>query len=170
MIKYEPSKLLKKIASERKIKKLLKANVSLKRTALSFVNDLDFLNKKAIEQVALKVIKSYKERIAKAVVDADYDKSAGAELKAEILADPAQLIQRVQNEIAFQVHNEIKDKYAGERATWLPSSAVEPRPEHQLNYGKSYIIGEGIDGVEPGDEYGCQCGVEVETNDSSLNL
>jgi hypothetical protein len=169
-IKYDPAKMLSKIAPARKIKKLLSAKVTLKKTALSFVSDIDFLDKKRVEEVALKTIKSYRQRIAKAVVDADYDKAAGAELKGELLDDPAQLIQRVQNEVVFQVHEKIKENYGGQRARWLPSSADEPRPEHQLNYGKEYVIGEGIDGVEPGDEYGCQCGVEILTDDNQLQL
>ena len=70
----------------------------------------------------------------------------------------------------LQVHQGIKDKYAGELARWLPSDAEEPRPEHQLNYGKTYVIGEGIGGVEPGDEYGCRCGVEILTKDAQLKL
>ncbi len=158
-IKYEPDKLLAKIAPERKIKKLLKGNISLKKTALNFVNDIEFLDKKGIEKTALKVIKSYKSRI-----------KDDPDLEQEILDDPKQLIQRVQNEIIFQVHETIKENYDGSRAIWLPSSAIEPRPEHQLNYGVEYTIGEGIDGVEPGDEYGCQCGMEILTADSSLNL
>jgi hypothetical protein len=169
-IKYDPSKMLRKIAPASKIKKLLTGKVTLKKTALSFVSDIDFLDKKRVEEVALKTIKSYRQRIAQAVVAADYDKAAGRELKGELLDDPAQLIQRVQNEVVFQVHEKIKENYGGQRARWLPSSADEPRPEHQLNYGKEYVIGEGIDGVEPGDEYGCQCGVEILTDETQLQL
>lgn len=167
-IKYEPDKMLKKIAPERKIKKLLTGKVSLKKTALSFVSDIEFLNKKKIAEVALKTIKSYKARISRA--RDEVSAAAGKELKDDLLDDPKQLIQRVQNEVVFQVHEKIKTNYGGERAVWLPSSADEPRPEHQLNYGKEYIIGQGIDGVEPGDEYGCQCGVEILTNETQLEL
>lgn len=159
MIKYEPDKLLRKIAPKTKIKKLLKANLSLKKTALRFADKTEFIDKKNVEDTALKVIKSYKKRIKE---DPD--------LEDEIKADPKQLIQRVQNEIVFQVHEKIKEKYGGERAVWLPSSAIEPRPEHQLNYGVEYIIGEGIDGVEPGDEWGCQCGVQILVDDTQLEL
>ncbi len=158
-IKFDPAQILKKIAPAKKVEKLLTSKLTLKKAALSFVSDFDFLDKKAIAKVALKAIKSYKAR-----VEDDPDQ------KADIIDDPALLVQRVQNEVIYQVHNEIKDRYAGEFAVWLPSSALEPRPEHQLNYGQTYQIGVGIDGVEPGDEYGCQCGSEILVDDSSLDL
>lgn len=156
MITYEPSKLIKKIAPEKKIKKLLSDQVSLKKTSLSFVNDIDFLSKKSIAKVALKTIKGYQDRIA-------LDEAA----KSEILADPKQLIQRVQNEVITQIAGEIKEKYNGKGYIWLPSDAEEPDPEHQLNYGKTFQIG---DGEMPGDRIGCKCGMQILTEDSSLEL
>jgi len=168
-IVFDPSKFVRKFAAGKKVKRLLKDNLSLKKTALSFVDDLDFINKKRVTDVALKTVKAYQERRAKAAAEAG-TKAAGKEVQGEILDDPRLLIQRVQNEVVFQAHQGIKDKYAGKRARWLPSSANEPRPEHQLNYGKTYVIGEGIDGVEPGDEYGCQCGVEILVSETKLNL
>lgn len=165
---FDPDKLLRKVAPKRKIEKLLTSKVTVKKTALSFLNDFDFIKKSSVLDVALKTIKSYRQRISKA--RADDGRQAGTDLKSDLLDDPAQLVQRVQNEVVFQVHNTIKENYGGERARWLPSSAADPRPEHQLNYGQIYIIGEGINGVEPGDEYGCQCGVEILTDETQLEL
>ncbi len=156
LIKYQPDKLLAKIAPESKIKKLLKHNISLKKTALRFIDSIDFLDKNSVEDTALKVIKSYRQRI-----------KDDPHIEAEILKDPKQLIQRVQNEVIFQIATGIKEKYDGTTYTWLPSDAVEPRPEHQLNYGKDFTIG---DGEMPGDLYGCQCGMEIHTAGSSLEL
>lgn len=158
-IVFDPAKMIRKIAPKAKIERLLRGNVSLKKTALNFLSDVEFVDKKAVTKVALKTIKGYKKRVG-------LDK----EIKSQILDDPKLLINRVQNEIVFQMHEKIVEQYNGQKARWLPSSAVEPRPEHQLNYGKEYIIGEGINGVEPGDEYGCQCGVEILTNETSLKL
>lgn len=155
MIRYEPSELLKKIAPERKVKKLLSGNLSLKKAALSFVNDIDFIDKARIADVALKVIKGYRERVK------------DGEKKSDIKADPAQLIHRVQSELVFQVKEEIKTKYEGEFYRWLPSDADEPDPEHQLNYGKTFQIG---DGEMPGDRFGCRCGMEILVPDSRLEL
>jgi hypothetical protein len=128
----------------------------MKRAALSFVSDIDFLDSDAIGRVALKTVKGYQERIKE-----------DPELETEILDDPAQLIQRVQNEVVHQVAGEIKDKYAGEFYEWTPSSADEPDPEHQLNYGLTFQIG---DGEMPGDRFGCQCGMNILVDESKLDL
>lgn len=158
-IVYDPSKMLRKIAPESKVKKLISKGATLKRSALSFVSDIDYIDKKRVTEVALKTVKSYQERIEDETVE-----------KRDLVRNPRQLIQRVQNEVVLQVHDAIKEKYAGKKARWLPSDADEPRPEHQKNYGKIYIIGEGIDGVEPGDEPGCKCGVEILVDETQLDL
>lgn len=154
---YDPGKLLRKIAPKSKIDKMLGSRVTLKKSAMSFLDDVEFLDKGAIAEVALKTIASYKDRIAE----------AGDELKDEILDDPKQLIQRVQNEVILQIGSHIKDQYHGEFYTWLPSEADDPRPEHQLNYGKIFQVG---DGEMPGDAIGCQCGMQILVNDDQLNL
>lgn len=153
---YDPANLVKKIASDRKIKSLLKSNLSLKKAALNFVDKFDVINKTDVGRVALKTIKGYKQRVKE-------DPS----LIDEISANPAQLIQRVQNEVIFQIATDIKSKYEGEQYTWLPSDADEPDPEHQLNYGKVFTIG---DGEMPGDRYGCRCGMEILVKESALEL
>lgn len=156
MIKYEPSKVLSRIAPGRKIEKLLKKNMTLKKSALSFASEFDFLDEKAISRVALKTIKGYKRRV-----------KDDPELADELLQDPAQLVQRVQNEVILQIAGEIKAQYEGEFYTWLPSDAETPDPEHQLNYGEVFQVG---DGEMPGDRFGCRCGMQIHVDDSKLNL
>lgn len=155
---YDPTKELKKIAPESKIKKLISGNVSLKKTALSFVDSADFIDKKSVSRVALKTIKSYKKRIKASDVES---------IEKDIKKDPRLLVARVQNEIVFQISQEIKSKYVGEKYEWLPSDAEEPDPEHQLKYGKIYSVG---DGEMPGDRYGCRCGMRILTDDEKLKL
>lgn len=161
---FDPTNMLKKIAPIRKIEKMISSRVTVKKATLSFLDDVEGIDKSQVLDVALKTIKSYKDRL-KAT-----DEEDRGELKAEILDDPKLLVNRVQNELIFQMHEGIKRNYGGQRGRWLPSDADDPRPEHQLNYGKEYIIGEGIDGVEPGDEYGCKCGVEIITDETQLDL
>jgi gas vesicle protein len=156
VIIYDPSKLLSQIAPKKKIKRLLSESISLKKTALSFVDDVDFISKRSVSSVALKTIKAYKKRIK------DDPKA-----REEIKANPALLIQRVQNEVIWQIKEEIKDKYRGETYRWLPSDADEPDPEHQLNYGKVFQVGVG---EMPGDRIGCRCGMEILTDDKELDL
>jgi hypothetical protein len=155
-IKYDPNAMLQKLAPAKKLKKLVSSKVTLKRTVLSHLNDAEFLDEKSVKRVALKTIKSYKERI-----------KDNPDVKAEILKDPKQLIQRVQNEVITQIAGEIKEKYKGERYEWLPSDAEEPDPEHQLNYGKIFIVGYG---EMPGDRIGCRCGMRILVEDSSLEI
>lgn len=158
---YDPKKLLNKIASKQKVKALLNKSVTLKKTALSFIDaaadkDIGILDKSRVTDVALKTIRGYKERIKD-------DKS----IKAELVRDPAFLINRVQNEVILQIAEGIKEKYEGDFYIWLPSDAEEPDPEHQLNYGKKFQIG---DGEMPGDRFGCRCGMEILTKDNKLTL
>lgn len=154
--RYFPEKLLAKITPEAKIEKLLSGKVTLKKAALSFVDDIDFIDKSKVAEVALKTVKGYKKRI-----------KADKDVKAEILDDPKQLIQRVQNEVVFQVAEGIKEEYSGDKYTWLPSEAEEPDPEHQLKYGKTFTVGVG---EMPGDRYGCRCGMEIHSRDKTLKL
>lgn len=156
MIKYQPDKLLAKIAPESKIKKMMTQRVTLKKSAFKFLDDSDVIAKENVVDVALKVIKSYKERIKE-----DRD------VKDEITDDPKLLINRVQNEVVLQISNEIKSQYDGEFYIWLPSDAEEPDPEHQANYGEKFQIGVG---EMPGERYGCRCGMEILTEDTKLQL
>ena len=164
---YDPKSLLKKIAPEAKIKRMVTEKVTLKRAALSFVDATGFIDKKSVSKVALKTIASYQERIAKEQAQAGLDKAAGDALEKEILADPKQLIQRVQNEVIFQVKESSKENYDGATYEWLPSDAEEPDPEHQLNYGKIFVIGQG---EMPGDRIGCRCGMNILVQQTKLNL
>ena len=158
---YDPSDFLKRSAPKKKIKKAMTKSASLKRAALAFVNAFTFVDSESITRVALNTVASYKARLGK--LEGDALKAA----KLAIIANPKLLIQRVQNEVLTQVSGEIKNKYAGEFYTWLPSSAGEADPEHQLNYGKKFQIGVG---EQPGDRYGCQCGMEILVNEEELNL
>lgn len=168
---FDPNSMLKKVAPTAKIKRMISSRLSLKRRILAHLGtDALPIDEASVARVARNTLQGYKERIAKATVDAGFEREAGTEEKEAILADPKQLVQRVQNEVVFQIHQGIQDKYRGQRARWLPSDAEEPRPEHQANYGKEYIIGEGINGVEPGDEWGCKCGVEILTDETKLDL
>lgn len=166
-IDYDPKELLKKIAPESKIKKLVSKRLTLKKAALSFVDSVDFIDKKSVSKIALKTIDSYQKRIANEQIEAGLESGAGKALEKAILADPKQLIQRVQNEVIFQVSNSIKENYDGEEYEWLPSDAEEPDPEHQLNYGKIFTIG---DGEIPGERIGCRCGMRILVKQTKLNL
>jgi hypothetical protein len=120
------------------------------------VSEFEVISKDSIASVALKTLKRYKERI-----------KDNPDIKQDLIKDPRQLIQRVQNEVVLQIADEIKSKYRGESYKWLPSDADEPDPEHQLNYGKVFQVG---DGEMPGDRIGCRCGMEILVDEKQLQL
>lgn len=166
-IVYDPKQMLREVAPDAKIKRLVSKRLDFKRAALSFIDDIPFINKKAVADVTLKTLKSYRQRRDKEVAE---NKAAGQELEDDLQKSPMQLIQRVQNEVIFQVSQEIRSTYGDEWAEWLPSDADEPDPEHQLNYGKTFKISEGINGEIPGERIGCKCGMRIFTKDSELKL
>lgn len=156
-IKVEPSKIISRLASNRKIKRLFASKgVSLNRAALSFIKEIDFVDTKDITQVALRVIQEYRKRL-----------KGDAEAKKKIKKDPKLLIHRVQNEVVSQLSQGIRKQYAGKKYRWLPSDAEVPDPQHQLKYGKVYTVGVG---EMPGDRYGCRCGMEILVDDDKLKI
>lgn len=162
-IKHDPSKLLKKIAPPNKLEKLVTGKLTLNRAALAIFNDVDFLSKRDLTTVALKTVKQYQRRYKN-------ERESGtpaAEAKDLTINDKKLIVNRMQNAIVAQIAQEIKDEYAGERYKWLPSDADTPDPEHQLNYGKTFVIG---DGEMPGDRMGCRCAMEILVKADKLEL
>ncbi len=163
-IVYDPKQMLKNVAPDSKIKRLVSRRLDFKRAAMAFIDNISFIDKKAVANVALKTLKSYRQRRD---AEAAIKKADSQALEKELVQSPMQLIQRVQNEVIWQVSQEIKAQYRGEQYEWLPSDADEPDPEHQLNYGKIFTIGEG---EMPGERIGCKCGMRILVKDSELKL
>lgn len=96
-----------------------------------------------------RVVKFYKDKMKRL-------KNEGVRAyKSEALNDEKLLNERVDNLLSWNEAERIKEERRGQKYIWLPSSSQEPRPLHQLKYGKTYTVG---DGVFPGEEYGCKCG------------
>lgn len=162
-IRYQPRKLLARIAPKRKIEKLVSNRLTLQRATLTTLNDTGVLTKPTLEKIALKVIKEYKGKYSD-LRDEGLDPETARE---EAIAGRKLLVQRVQQATVHEISQEIQDQYSGEYYTWLPSTANEPDPLHQLNYGKTFQLGVG---EAPGDRYGCQCGMEIHVKESQLSL
>jgi len=162
-IKYLPNEVLKKIAPKKAIEKLVKGNLTLNKSVLSMVSKADFISKKNITTVALKVVKQYKERFKEEIEDG----ATKAEAIETTLNQKKLMVNRVQNNVIFQIKNEIADQYSGEFYEWLPSDAETPDPLHQLNYGETFQIGVG---EMPGDRYGCRCGMNILVDETKLAL
>lgn len=146
-IKYEPSKLIKKLKIREKAKKVVSKNGTVNRAAVKSLTEFGVLPKKTLEQVALKVIKQQKAS----------DKPV----------NPEAIASRVQAAALYEQTRTIQRAYRGEFYKWLPSTANAPRKEHVENYGKIFQIGVGdANGNDPGDLYLCQCGMEILVDDT----
>lgn len=162
-IRYEPKKILKRMAKKADVEKLVTDNLTVNRAVLSSIEASGVLGKKQLEYVALGVLKDYREK-AEAAQEQGLTK---ADAREEILENKALLVQRVQNATVQEITKEVKRQYRGEFYTWLPTSAANPDKKHMRKYGKRYQIGKG---EMPGDRIGCRCGMEIHVKESRLVL
>lgn len=162
-IRYQPDKVLKRLARKKNVEKLLTKKLSVNRTALNAIQNNGILSKKELENAALKVIKDYKRRAR----EMRKLGASEAEIIRELYDDPRQLVQRVQNATITEVTNQIQKKYHGEFYKWLPSIAQTPDKEHMKKYGKKYQFGKG---EQPGQRIGCQCGMLIYVKGSKLTI
>lgn len=160
---YQPKNYTKKMAGKKKVKSLIKKDLTVRKAALSSIESVSVLDKKTLEDVALKVLESYRDRV-ETLRSQGYTKAQAIEM---IQRDPKLLQQRVANATSFEITNQILEKYDGEKFRWLPSTANVPDEEHRKNYGKIFRIG--IDEI-PGERYGCQCGMEILVDAKRLKL
>lgn len=151
-----PRKLAKKLLPKKTLEKLVKRDLTLNRAAATLLAKSGVLGKKKIEEVAIKVIRQYKET---------YEEDGVT--KAEAMNDKVLMVERVQTVATREITKEVKKVYRGERYVWLPSLANEPDPLHQLNYGKRFWLGKG---EAPGDRFGCQCGMRILVDEDELFL
>lgn len=164
MIRYNPLDILRKAAPERLVKNLATDALTVSKAALRSLRSAEsILGRKKLEQIALRVIKQYKERYS----DLKDDGLSASEAKEEALNDARLMVQRVQNAVVSEMADEIRKRYRGKFYIWLPSDAEEPDPLHQLNYGKRFRIGVG---EMPGDRFGCRCGMKILVDDDELDL
>lgn len=163
MIKYNPNKLLKRIAPKRTVKRLLTERLAINRTVLGMLSDMDVVSKKALNDVALRTAKQYRKRYQEEISSG----TTPSEAKEEAVGDKSLLVNRISNAIVYEIAQGIRDQYAGEYYIWLPSDAETPDPIHQLNYGKRFRVGRG---EMPGERYGCRCGMEIIVPEEELQL
>lgn len=148
-IRYEPSRLIRKLKIREKAKRLATRNMTLNQEAVRSLTEFGLLPKKTLERVALKVIKE--------------QKAAGNDK-----VSPKLMQARVQAAALREQTRLIKQAYRGEYYRWLKSTAANPRDEHIPNYGKIFQVGVGdANGNDPGDLWGCQCGMELLVDEST---
>ena len=162
-IRYEPKKLLAKMAPDGTIEKLVTRKAGVNKIIVRSLARTGILSPKELESIALKVAKDYKARIAEEIADG----ATPADAFDDGTNGQRLLINRVQNATVAEVTKRVQEKYDGERYVWLPSTAATPRAEHVRKYGKKYRLGRG---EKPGDAYGCQCGMKILVDETRLVL
>lgn len=163
-ITYLPSELFKRKLAERQLARLLTQSFSVNRSALSVVSSTDLVPKEKILDTALKVAKEYRKRF----ISEKEERLDAGEARKVTLNGKKKLVQRVKSLFVYEVAQSIRDLYFGKKFEWLPSSAEEPDPLHQLNYGKIFKIRFGQE--LPGDRFGCQCGMRIIVPENELSL
>lgn len=162
-IKYEPSKLIKKLKLKERAADLVTPSGAINRSAVKALSEMGVLPRKALEDTALKVIKQYKEKATELRAEG----ATRAEAIDEATNEAALMQSRIQSAALYEQTRVIQKAYRGEYYRWLKSTAVTPREEHVENYGKIFQLGKGDkNGDDPGDLYGCQCGMEILTDDN----
>lgn len=162
-IEVYPSQIAKDMLPEKLIKKLVTKSFTVNRVVLAAIVKSGLFNKRDAERVALKVIKQYKKKY----LTMRSEGVSKREALAETFNDKVLLVQRVNTLNAQAIVNEIKEKYRGMKYIWLSSEADEPRPLHQLKYGKVHTVGVG---VMPSEEPNCQCGMKILTPARELDF
>lgn len=162
-ITFLPSKLLRKVAPKKTVEKLVTQRLTLNRAAVSMLARSGVLKKPTLEKIAIKVIRGYKKTYGE-FRDEGQPVATATE---EALNGKRLMIQRVQNAVVYEIGQDVKKEYRGEFYEWLPSDADEPDPLHQLNYGQVFQLGVG---EQPGDRYGCRCGMRILVNESQLDI
>ena len=136
-------------------KKILDRNLDPKMIFLRAIVHSTVVTGRKLDETYTHAIEFYDKKIDR-LKDEGFRK-----YKSMALHDERLLKSRIANLVIYEEAQHQKEKHKGQRYRWLPSSAKEPEPEHQLLYGKVFNFGEGdADGNMPGERYGCQCGIE----------
>lgn len=162
-VNVAPRLIAKKLLPKKTAQKLVTNKLSLNKAAVTMLSKSGLLGKKKVEEVALKVIKEYRQSFKDDVAEG----ASKADALDQTLNDKKLLVQRVQDTATREVTKEVKKVYRGERYIWLPSQAETPDPLHQLNYGKKFWVGKG---EMPGDRWGCQCAMRILVDEDELFL
>lgn len=152
-----PSERARKILPTKKIKKLLGASLKLDKGAINkLTGKIEEIDTKQLTDTALDVQKFYKKKAARLRKEFDLNKTDSID---EALNNEKLLVNRLHNDLTEQIAKNALEEYRGEMFIWLPSEAEEARPEHQLRYGETFLVGS-PESEEIGVN-GCQCGMQI---------
>ena len=154
--RFDPQTWLKRVFPKGIEKSgLLNDKLEIKKTYLKALVRATSVSQRQLTQEIYKTVDFYVEKEERL-------KAQGVKaFKQEALNGQALLTERIKNFLVYSEVQAQKKAHKGRMYRWLPSSAKEPDPEHQLLYGKVFREGEGDkEGYMPGERWGCQCGIE----------
>lgn len=156
-MRFWPDRYLKRVVPKGVVKHgLLNSNLKIKQSYLKAIILATAVDQKALTAQVYNVVEAYRIKEKQLMDD------GVRAFKKEALNGQALLETRINNFLVFTEVQEIKCKYQGRNYRWLPSSAEEADPQHQLLYGKIFLVGAGDkDGYMPGERWGCKCGIEI---------
>ena len=163
---FNPTQFLKLVLGAGFFKnRILTNELDFKKSVMSAILKATTLKKREVNATIYKVVDKYKKKMN------NLKEEGIRAYKSEALNNEVLLKDRIENLVLWNEVQELKEEHEGEYYRWLPSSAEEPDPEHQLLYGKIFKVGEGDkDGNMPAERYGCKCGIEFLTASEAKNL
>ena len=156
--KFYPDRFLKQVMPKSFYSQnLVDKDFDLKKNALKAINRTRTITGRPIDTTVYNVLSQYEQKYKGLIADGE----SSTQAFNEAVNNSALLRQRIEQAVVYDEIQNLKTQHAGEFYRWLPSSAANPDPEHQLLYGKIFRVGEGDkNGNMPGERYGCQCGIE----------
>ena len=154
--RFDPQTWLKRVFPKGIEKSgLLNDNLEIKKTYLKALVRATAVSQRKLTQEIYKTVDFYLEKEERL-------KAQGVRaFKQEALNGQALLTERIKNFLVYSEVQAQKKAHKGRMSRWLPSSAEEPDPQHQLLYGQVFREGKGDkEGHMPGERWGCQCGIE----------
>lgn len=163
---FNPNNFIKLVFGREFLKgKILNSDMAIKKTILQSIIKATTLSEREIDASVYKVVDNYAKKME------ELKQEGVRAFKAEALNGEALLRNRLENLVLWNEIQNLKEEHEGEFYRWLPSSAEEPDPEHQLLYGKIFRVGEGDkEGNMPAERYGCRCGMEILTKEEAKTL
>lgn len=154
--RFDPQTWLKRVFPKGIEKSgLLNDKLEIKKTYLKALVRATSVSQRQLTREIYKTVDFYLEKEERL-------KAQGVKaFKQEALNGQALLTERIKNFLVYSEVQAQKKAHKGRKYRWLPSSAKEPDPEHQLLYGQVLEEGKGDkEGYMPGERWGCQCGIE----------
>ncbi|MDR3243501.1 MAG: hypothetical protein LBT79_02000 [Elusimicrobiota bacterium] len=154
---FDPSAIIKRVLPKDG-SDLLTKDTQFKDKFKKSLLRLDWFSGKDLNKAIDKTLTFYKGKMQEL-------KGEGVKtFKSEAINGGKLLEARVSDLVIEKASEDIKERYAGAKYIWLPSDADVPDSDHMLKYGQTFIVG---DGEQPGERYGCRCGMEILTDEAS---